>query len=104
MAEYMIRDSRLTLASELGSARIRVGNRSVVIPLEYSKAASLASLLRLRALDLPHLAYAHLIGRLQFTVNTFVTGDGGIISRAAEIHKSLEIVVKHPAENSKASG
>lgn len=96
VVEYVVRDWGLNVASELGSSRIRIGNRSVTMPLEYSKAASLAPLLKLRALDLLHLDYAHLIDRLQTNIRTFVTGDDGIISKAAEIHKALEITVKHP--------
>jgi len=98
VVEYIIRDSGLTLASELGSSRIRIGNRSLNIPLEYSKAASLAPLLKLRALDLLHLAYAHLIDKLQFSVTSFVTGDEAIISKAQDIHKSLEIAIRHPKD------
>ncbi len=98
VVEYVIRDSGLTLASDLGSSRVHVGGRSVSIPLEYWKAARLAPLLKLRALDLLHLAYAHLIDRLEFSVKTFVTGDEGIISRAVDVHKSLEIAVKHPKD------
>lgn len=98
VVEYMVTDSRLTLASQLGSSRVRVGGRSVLVPLEYWKAARLAPLLRLRALDLLHLAYAHLIGRLEFGVKSFVTGDEDIISKAADIHKSLEVAVRHPRD------
>lgn len=98
IVEYVIRDSDLTVASELGSSRIRVGNRSVTMPMEYSKASSLAPLLKLRALDLLHLAYAYLIGRLQISIKTFVTGDDEIISRTVEIHKSLDLMVKHPGD------
>ncbi len=98
LVEYVVQDSELILASELGSSRIRIGRRSATMPLEYSKAASLAPLLKLRALDLLHLAYAHLLDRLQINIKAFVTGDDGIISKTAEIKKSLDITVMHPRD------
>jgi predicted nucleic acid-binding protein len=96
--EYMVRSSSLTLASGPGLSRLRVGGRSVSVPLEYWQAARLASALKLRSLDLLHLAYAHLINRLEFNIKTFVTGDEDIISRADAVQKSIEIAVKRPAD------
>ena len=98
IVEYVIRDSRLTLASGLGSSRFRVEGRSVSGPLEYWEASRLAPQLRLKALDLLHLAYARLIGKLELNVKSFVTGDQGILSRATEVQKALQIDVKHPKE------
>ncbi len=98
VVEYIVRDTGVTLAMQVGSSRIQLGGRSVVIPMEYTKAASLATKLRLRTLDLLHLAYAHLIGRLEFSIPSFVTGDDAIAARAQEIHEFLGVSVKHPED------
>ena len=98
LAEYIIRDSGVSLASPQGSSRTRIGERSVVIPIEYSRAASLAPILKLRTLDLLHLAYAYIIGRLEYSLTSFVTGDELIASRAKQIHQLLGLDVKHPAD------
>jgi predicted nucleic acid-binding protein len=98
VVEYIIRDSDLTLASGFGASRVNVGGRRVSIPVEYWQAARLAPVLRMRALDLLHLACARLIDRLQVTVKVFVTGDKGILSKSAEIEQSVQVQVKHPEE------
>ncbi len=98
VVEYIIRDSGLTVASQVGSFRIRLGGRSITVPMEYLKAASLSHRLKLRALDLLHLAYANLISRLEFSITSFVTADSSIMAKATEIRESLGFVVKHPRE------
>ncbi|TMI67588.1 type II toxin-antitoxin system VapC family toxin [Candidatus Bathyarchaeota archaeon] len=98
LAEYIIRDSGVSMASPQGSSRTRIGGRSVVIPIEYSRAASLAAVLKLRTLDLLHLAYAYIIGRIEYSLTSFVTGDALIASRAKQIHQLLGLDVKHPAD------
>ncbi|OLD03933.1 MAG: hypothetical protein AUJ07_05160 [Crenarchaeota archaeon 13_1_40CM_3_53_5] len=96
LVEYVVRDCRLTIASQVGSSRIRLGGRSVTMPMEYSTAAALAPKLKLRSLDLLHLAYASLISRLEFSISSFVTGDETILGKTDEIQESLNITVTHP--------
>jgi hypothetical protein len=64
--------------------------------MEYSTAAALAPKLKLRSLDLLHLAYASLISRLEFSIFSFVTGDEIIIGKTDEIRESLNMTVTHP--------
>ncbi len=94
--EYIVRDSALTIASQVGSSTIRLGGRTVVIPIEYSRASALAYRLKLRALDLLHLAYADLISRLEFSITSFVTNDAKIMQRAGEIRETLKLTVEPP--------
>ncbi len=96
IVEYMVRDSSLTIASQVGSSTIRLGDRTVTIPMEYSRASALAYRLKLRALDLLHLAYADLISRLEFSITSFVTNDGKIIQREGEIREALNLAVERP--------
>ncbi|MBO0888238.1 PIN domain-containing protein [Candidatus Bathyarchaeota archaeon] len=95
--EYIIRDASVILAST-GSSTMNIGERRVTIPMEYSKAASEAYRLKLRTLDMLHLAYAHLIGRLEFKLDFFVTGDQDILDAKAEIRDSLGLTATHPKE------
>ena len=98
LAEYVVRDSRLTIASQVGSTRLRLGGRSVSVPMEYTTAAALAPKLKLRSLDLLHLAYASLISQLEFSISSFVTGDETILGKSDEIQKSLNITATHPKD------
>ena len=66
--------------------------------MEYSKAASEAYRLRLKALDLLHLAYASLISRLEFKLDLFVTADQDILNAASEIEESLGLKTTHPKD------
>jgi len=66
--------------------------------MEYSKAASEAYRLRLKALDLLHLAYAGLISRLEFKLDLFVTADQDILDTASEIEESLGLRTMHPKD------
>jgi hypothetical protein len=66
--------------------------------MEYSKAASEAHRLRLKALDLLHLAYASLISQLEFKLDLFVTADQDILDAASEIEESLGLRTRHPKD------
>jgi len=96
--EYIFKDAGLNLASQVGTSIIHVGERTVPIPMEYSKAASEAHRLRLKALDLLHLAYASLISRLEFKLDLFVTTDQDILDAASEIEESLGLRTRHPRD------
>jgi len=98
LAEYMLRDCRLTIASQVGSSKLRLGGRSVTVPMEYTIAAALAPNLKLRSLDLLHLAYASLISQLEFSISSFVTGDEAILGKTDEVRKSLNITATHPKD------
>ena len=94
--EYIFKDAGLTLASQVGTSIIRVGERTVPIPMEYSRAASEAHKLRLKALDLLHLAYASFISRLEFKLDLFVTADQDILDRTSQIEEALGLRTMHP--------
>ena len=66
--------------------------------MEYSKAANTAHVLGLKTLDMLHLAYAHLISKLEFRLDSFITGDGEILSKAPEIQHELGLTVEHPRQ------
>jgi hypothetical protein len=66
--------------------------------MEYTTAAALAPNLKLRSLDLLHLAYASLISQLEFSISSFVTGDEAILGKTDEVRKSLNITATHPKD------
>ena len=96
--EYIFKDADLTLASQVGTSIIHVGERTVQVPMEYSRAAYAAHNLQLKALDLLHLAYASLISRLEFKLDLFVTADQDILDRASKIEESLGLTTRHPKD------
>lgn len=96
--EYIFQDSGLNLASQVGTSTLRLGGRRVSISMEYSKAAAEAHKLGLKALDLLHLAQAHLIGQLEYSLDLFVTGDQEILSKAREIQEALDLRAVHPSD------
>lgn len=97
-AVYIFRDADLTLASRVGTSMLRVGARWISVPMEYSKAASEAPRLKLKALDLLHLAQASLISKLEFKLDLFVTADRDILDRTNEIQQYLGLRARHPQE------
>jgi hypothetical protein len=66
--------------------------------MEYSRAASEAHNLQLKALDLLHLAYASLISHLEFKLDLFVTADQDILDRNSKIQESLGLRTVHPKD------
>ena len=96
--EYIFRDSGLTLASQVGTSVIHVGGSTVHIAMEYSKAASEAYRLRLKTLDLLHLAHASLISQLEFELDLFVTADRDILDAASQIEDSLGLRTANPKD------
>jgi hypothetical protein len=66
--------------------------------MEYSKAAHEAASLKLKALDLLHLAYAHLISSLEFKLDLFITGDQDILNKAQQVQQTLGLRPTHPTE------
>jgi len=97
--EYIFRDSGVTIASHVGASTTSIGGRRISVPMEYSKAASEAHRLRLKTLDLMHLAQAFLISRLQQKLDRFVTGDRDIIDISQDILESFDLRVLRPNDD-----
>ncbi|HZY93742.1 MAG TPA: PIN domain-containing protein [Candidatus Bathyarchaeia archaeon] len=94
--EYMFHDADVRLASHVGISTLRFQQRTISLPMEYSSAAKIAHALGLKTLDLLHLAYAHLISKLQLHIDSFITGDGDILSKASQIQHELGLTVDRP--------
>lgn len=78
------------------SAEWSLGNRKIRVPVEYAEARRLAGDLRLRTLDLLHVAYSSLLLKTGTPIEEFVTGDDELLSRSKRILELTEIRVVPP--------
>ena len=95
LVEFIIEDCNLKLLSKTRIVTYQIGKERVRIPLEYYIALSIADKIKLRTLDLIHIAYAYLI---KDQINAFVTGDNEILEKRKTILHTLGIEVKPPQD------
>ncbi len=98
LSEYFIKFLGLRMESLPLTARVRVAGSTVNIPLEYSEALKRAGELRLKTLDLLHLAYAGLVSNLRTKIDNFVTTDSDILDRGLVIEQQFGFKVAHPKD------
>ena len=96
IVEFLIRDCSLVIEAVPARAKVKLAGTILSIPLEYQRSLQLAHALELKALDLIHLAYADNLRKWGHEIETFVTGDSDILSKAEEIQEQLGIEVKEP--------
>jgi len=96
LLEFLIRDSHLKVASVPARAKLRAGGIPFSAPIEYLTCIRLAHALKLKTLDLLHIAYASNLRKWGYDIKTFVTLDQDIIGRAQEIQQETEIEVEEP--------
>ncbi len=94
LVEFIIYDCNLRLVSKSYLTAYQIRKMKVRIPLEYYLALLIADTIKLRTLDLLHLAYVYL---MKDYVSVFVTGDEEIIERKNVI-KKFGIRIIHPEE------
>lgn len=97
LVEFFIKDSGLLMASAPVQARVRLGGTVLLVPIEYHNCIQLAHALRLKTLDLMHLAYADSLRKWGHELDSFVTGDEDILARSDAILEQLGISVKKPS-------
>jgi predicted nucleic acid-binding protein len=97
LSEYFIEFLGLRIESLALTSRMQVGGSTLSLPLEYSEGLKKAGGLKLRALDLLHVAYAELISNLRTRIDRFVTSDGGILDRSRLIEDQFSFRVVHPS-------
>ncbi len=98
LSEYFVKFLQLRMESLPLTARVRVAGSTVNIPMEYSEALKRAAELRLKTLDLLHLAYAGLVSNLRAKIDSFVTADSDILDRGAVIEQQFGFNVAHPKD------
>jgi predicted nucleic acid-binding protein len=98
VVEFFLRDSNLTTMSVHANARTKIAKSILTVPLEYVTSLRLASALKLKTLDLMHLAYAENIRSSGRELDWFVTTDKDIVKKSDHIERLLSIKVKEPNE------
>ena len=98
VVEFFLRDSNITIMSVEANARMRIAKSILTVPLEYVTSLRLASVLKLKTLDLMHLAYAENIRSSGRELDLFVTTDKSILKKSNDIERLVMIKVKEPAE------
>ena len=74
-----------------------LADRRVSIPSEYAEARKLAPSLRLKTLDILHVAYSSLLRKSGTPIAEFVTGDEELVSRSEPIQRLTGIRVVRPS-------
>ena len=92
---YIITDLKLKVITKTYITKLQLPNQMVKIPLEYYISIKLAEKIKLKTLDLLHIAYAYI---LKEEISYFVTGDRDIIQAKKRIKQQTGIEVKSPKE------
>ena len=95
LIEFILEDCNLKIVSKTRIVTYQIGKERIKIPLEYYIALSIADKIKLRTLDLIHIAYAYLI---KDRIKAFVTGDNEIIDKQETIIHMLGIKVISPQD------
>ncbi|MCC6019541.1 MAG: PIN domain-containing protein [Candidatus Verstraetearchaeota archaeon] len=95
MVHFIIKDCKLNVISIPLMAKRSIAGHETTIPIEYDIAMKLSHKLKLRTLDLIHLAYASLLKR-KGIADMFITGDKEILECREEILIATGILVKDP--------
>jgi hypothetical protein len=92
-------DCRISTAAIPLTAAWMFGDQRLMVPLEYSEARNLAGKVRLRTLDLLHVAYASVLLKTGTPITRIVTGDEELLAREGPIHGATKIRVVRPSAN-----
>jgi predicted nucleic acid-binding protein len=98
LTEFIIRDCGLLLLSIPSQVKIRLAGTVLSVPIEYQGCIRLASTLKMKTLDLLHLAYADNLRKWGHDLELFVTGDKNLLSNSEKIERELGIKVMEPSK------
>ena len=90
-------DCRLSAVSLPLRAEWTLADRRLSVPSEYAEARKLAPSLRLKTLDILHVAYSSLLRKSGTPIAEFVTGDEELVSRSEPIQRLTGIRVVRPS-------
>lgn len=94
LVAFAVKHCGLTLISVPYTVLVSIGNLNVRASVEQAISYSLAPKLKLRTLDLLHLALCYVL-RMQGRLDTFITIDGDIHSSRDVIKQETGVKVKH---------
>ena len=92
IVQYIVED--LNLQTLARTFLVKLSKMNVRIPAEYYLAIKLADSLKLRSLDLLHIAYASLLGN---EIDAFITGDIEILEKKDIIEEKTGVKVREPS-------
>ncbi len=92
------------LASVPAHAKIKIAGTILSVPLGYHGRIRLAHALKLKTLDLIHLAYADNLRRWGQDLEVFVTCDREILNNSDSIRRHLGIEVREPSKGASGRG
>ena len=90
-------DCGLSIVSLPLRAEWTLADRRFDVPSEYAEARKLAPHLRLKTLDILHVAYSSLLLKSGTPIGEFVTGDEELVTRSERIKRLIGIRVVRPA-------
>ena len=93
LVHFIVEDCNLKLVSKNYLVTTYFRKQKIRMLFEYLMSMMLAEKLKLRALDLLHIAY---VAMLRDNIQTFVTGDSEILERKSIIEDIVGIEVEHP--------
>ena len=99
LISFIIEDCKLKITAETYSTVMKIAGQEIRIPVEYYVAYRNAERLKLRTLDLLHLAHVTTLKKA-YGIQTFITGDEELIEKAEVIKEALNVNIVHPKEAS----
>ncbi len=97
LVNFAIKHCNLAVVSVPYTVNAQIGNIAIRAPIEQVLSYSLAAVLKLRTLDLLHIALCQVL-KMEQKVDLFVTIDDGIYSKREVIHEETGVKVKHLKE------
>ena len=92
---FILYDSKLKIVARSFMSRLQILGKRLRVPLEYHLVIKLAEKLRLKTLDMLHIAYAYM---LRDTLDYIVTGDDDILKARELIKQHIGLEVRKPSE------
>ena len=96
LVAFTIRDCRLRVVRRSRPVETSSLGERVNLPMEYYFSMKFAHELKLRTLDLIHLAHAW-VARSRDSVEAFVTGDEEVLEKSEVIRKIFKVRAVHPS-------
>ncbi len=96
LVEASVIDCALSPVAVSLSADWVLTEHRISVPLEYAEARRLAPRLRLRAMDLLHIAYTSLLRKTGVPIKEFVTGDEDLVGKSKRIESVVGVKVSTP--------
>ncbi|MEX0568173.1 MAG: type II toxin-antitoxin system VapC family toxin [Candidatus Njordarchaeota archaeon] len=92
---FIVHDLKLRLVARSFMTRLQIFGAKIRAPLEYHLAIKFSEKLRLKTLDMLHVAYAYMLRKI---LSYFVTYDDDILKARKSIEQQVGIKIRRPSE------